>query len=285
MNQYLDKWEARYLNNLKNKDTLAWSDEEAIFRYPKYSWVYNKLLLSKHTKLITFDLEKELPSIYPVIVKPIENLLGLSKNCYVAESFEEIEDYNGYIAQQYLYGTQYTTDLMILNGKVVAYYTFVTHKSKYDEIKCFVSTPFFSYNVRKKVEEILFDYTGIANVEYIEDSIIELHLRPSLQFYDICSNFISSMPEFIINNTVPKLRFEQTFSRVFRTRFNGKVLKSITPKIKPKEVRSVQLCWENNINLSQTDNSLFRKRYMVINGTDLNVINDYGRLYKIILGE
>lgn len=279
----LDQWEANYIKQLKNYDVMAWGDEEAKLRYPKHSWVYNKFLLAKHTNVETFDLEKEMPDVFPVVVKPIENLFGLSKGCYVAESPEEIEDFAGYMAQRYLFGTQFSSDLILANGKIQGHYTFITHKSKYDEITCFISNPFLSGDVRRKVEQILYDYTGVVNVEYIDDDIIEMHLRPSLQFYDICGKFIQQMPEFIKNGVIPKVKFEQTYSRVFRTRFDGIVKKVIIPENKPNEIRSIQFCWEDKYKLSETDPSMFRKRFMVINGTDLPTINNYGKLFKIIL--
>lgn len=279
----LDQWEANYIKQLKDYDVMAWSDEEAFLRYPKHSWVYNKLLLSKSTGLVTFDLEKELPSVFPVIIKPIENKFGLSKGCYVAESLDEIEDYVGYIAQEYVFGTQYSTDMLLSKGQVKAHYTFITQKSKYDEIKCFVSNPFISYPIKTKIEKILNDYTGVVNVEFIDNQIIEIHLRPSLQFYDICGGFISKMPEFVKNGLIPRVKFEQTYSRVFRTRFDGVVKKVIIPENKPDGIRSLQFCWENGTKLSQTDPSLFRKRYMVINGTNLPIMENYGRLFKVIL--
>jgi hypothetical protein len=281
----LDKWESNYIKQLKDSGIMAWGDEEAKLRYPKHSWIYNKFLLSKYTNVETFDLQKELPNVYPVIVKPIENLFGLSKGCYIAESPLDIEDYAGFMAQKYLYGIQYTSDMAISKGEIKAHYTFITNKSKYDEITCFVSTPFLPYKVRKKVEQILHDYTGIVNVEYIEENIIEIHLRPSLQFYDICGNFIKQMPEFVKNGTIPKVKFEQTYSKVFRTRFDGFVKKVIIPENKPKEIRSVQFCWEDKYKLSETDPSMFRKRYMVINGTSLPIINNYGKMFKVILEE
>lgn len=279
----LDSWEAKYIQQLKNYDVMAWSDEEAMLRYPKYSWVYDKELLSKSTGVYTVNLEKELPFFYPVIVKPKKNLAGLSKNCYIAESPDEIEDYQGFIAQEYINGTQGTTDLMIQNGKVKAYYSFITQKNKYDEIKCFTSTPFFSVAVRQNIERILHDYTGIANVEYIDNRIIEVHLRPSLQFYDICGGFISAMPNFINNGSVPNVKREQTYSRVFRTRHDGVVKKVVIPDFKPHSIRSIQLCYDDKLPLSSTDPSLFRKRYMVINGTNLQEIEDFSKHIKVVL--
>lgn len=285
MLDYLDDWESKYIKNLKDYDVMAWSDPEAELRYPKYNFVYDKYLLSKYTKVYTVDLEKELPKLYPVVVKPRKNMQGLSKNAYIACSYDEIEDYQGYIAQEYLSNRQYTSDLLLRDGKVVAHYSFITHKNMYHEIKLFSSIPFMSPKVAKKVAEILPNYTGVVNVEYIGTSIIEMHLRPSLQFYDICGGFIATMPSFVKNpNVLPSISFESTFSRVYRTRHDGKVQNVNMPQFKPSTVRSVQLAWEDGYLLSETDLSLFRKRYLIINGTSLPDIENYGNMFKIHIG-
>lgn len=292
----IDLWEYSYIKNLPNSHLVCWDDTTAKFMNPKHSWVYNKLFLAKKVsdlsrsnfkisnkaKVETWDLSKEFPNLYPVVVKPIENLEGLSKNVYVASSFDEIEDFNGFIAQECLNGIQYTTDMLINKGEIVDYFSFITEKNFYGEIKLFYSTPFLSKTVRQVVQCILKGYSGVCNVEYIDDKIIEMHLRPSLQFYDISGGFLSRLPEFYKSGSYQKSKFEQTYSRVFRTRFDGnpEVLKLPS---QPKEIRSVQFTWEDGYRLSETDPSLFRKRYMVINGIDLSVIENYAKEIKIRL--
>lgn len=277
-----DQWELQYIKNLKDNHLLAWDDETAWSMYPKYNWVYDKMLLSNITGIPTWDLEKEVPTVFPVVCKPKTNFCGLSKGAYIASSIDEVEDFEGYIAQKYLNGTQFSTDILLNRGEIVDYFTFITHKNNYDELKMFSSTPFTNNRVINKVAFFLKDYIGVCNVEYIDNHIIEIHLRPSLQFFDICGGFIKQIPEFIKNpdNFKKKSKFEQTFSRVFRTRFNGvpEVLKLPTP---PSEVRSVQLAWEDGYKLSKTDPSLFRKRYLIINGDDLQKIEDYSKTIKI----
>lgn len=280
----LDKWEYQYVQNLKDKDLVIWSDEYAEKMFPKYSHVYDKYILSKMCKVGVWDLEKELPSLYPVFCKPRKNLLGLSKGAYVANSFDEIEDHNNYIAQQMFFGIQYTTDYVLKDGKIVEGFSFITHQNYYGEIKLFSSTPFFRQEISNKVEELLDGYTGVCNVEYIDDKIIEMHLRPSVQFTDICGGLIPNLPKFIKNGTITKVPYEETYSRVFRTRFDGKPEILKLPK-KPPEVRSIQLAWDKNVRLSETDPSLFRKRYLIINGTDLKMIEEFAKDIRIKINE
>jgi len=275
-----DQWELQYIKNLPGADLLPWDDETAYHAFPKWNWVYDKFLLSKHTGVTTWDLGQDAPSLFPVFCKPRFNFDGLSKGAYIASSIDEIEDFDGYIAQEHILGMQYTTDYVLSKGKVIDQFTFMTHTNNYGEIKCFSSTPFTDSNVTKKVEEILKDYTGVCNVESINGKVIELHLRPSLQFADICGGFIAKLPRFIETGRTTATKFEQTYSRVFRTRHDGvpEVLKLPSP---PPEVRSVQLAWEEGCKLSESDPSLFRKRYLIINGTDLQKIEEFSKLIKI----
>lgn len=110
-----------------------------------------------------------------------------------------------------------------------------------------------------------------------------MHLRPSLQFYDISGGFLEQMPDFVTKGLVPKVNFEQTYSRVFRTRHDGYVSKAHIPPQKPSGVRSIQLCWNDGQKLSETDSGLIRHRYTVVNGNDLTEIENYGKMVKIVL--
>jgi len=279
----LDRWEAKYIYNLPGYQNLAWSDKEAFYRYPKWNHIYDKLVLSKFTGVTTFDLELEFPSMFPVVVKPRRNFEGLSKNCYIASSADEVEDFAGYIAQELLDGYQCTTDYVLREGVIIDQFSFVTHKNNYGEIKCFSSTPFSPNDVSAKIRVMFQGYTGVLNVESINGRIIEIHLRPSLQFYDVCGGLIEQLPTFYDKGIWDKVNFEQTYSRVFRTRHDGKVREVKMPNGMPSEVRSVQLCYEEGVPLSSTDPSLFRKRYLVINGTDLTKIEDFAKTIRVRL--
>lgn len=274
----LDSWERKYIENLKDHDLLAWDDFTAWNRYPKHSWVYDKQALATFTGLITYDLEREIPdkAYYPYIVKPRTNFSGLSKDAYVVSSEDEIEDWEGMIAQKFLKGHQGTSDVVLLNGVILDSFSFTTHKNYYGEIKLFESNPFLPLSVADLIRKVFAGYTGVVNVEYIDGIVFEAHLRPSLQFYDICNGFISLLPSFVKTHAWEKVRFTKTYSRVYRTKHDG------TPKVtkiptKPEGVSSVQLCWEDGKNISETDPSIGRNRYMVVNGTNLETIESFGK--------
>lgn len=276
-----EPWEFQYIQHHPLKDYIAWNDFEAWQRYPKHSWVYDKQALATFTHIPTYDLERELPdpAFYPYVIKPRTNFDGLSKNMYIASSEEEIEHFEGMIAQKYLTGHQGTADVIMQNGVVRDTFAFTTHKNMYGEIVLFSSNPFFPVQVRLTLEKILRDYTGILNVEYIESDIIEIHLRPSLQFYDICNGFIDRGLEFVKSGKYEQTPFVQSYSKIYRTRLEGTPYVKNLPD-KPKNISSLQLCWEDDKKLIETDPSLGASRYLVINGFNLQDILKFGKLLK-----
>ena len=280
----LDPWEAKYILNLKNTDLLAFGDFEAWHRYPKHSWVYDKQALAHFTGVPTYDLEREIPDIihYPYIVKPRTNFDGLSKDAYVVCSEDEIEDWTGMIAQKFLEGHQGTSDVVLLNGVVLDSYSFTTHKNYYGEIKLFESNPFVPLAVVNKLRDLFSGYTGVVNVEYINSDILEIHLRPSLQFYDICGGLIQQLPKFMETGKWQKTKYSKTYSRIYRTKHDGFPEVKQLPE-KPASITSIQLCWEDKKLLSETDPSLGRNRYMVINGTNLQEIENFGKKVNICI--
>jgi len=273
----LDKWEAKYIQNLKDKESIAWDDEEAYLRYPKWNFIYDKQILSNMAINTpkTWDLTLETPTTYPVYVKPRTNFYGLGKDSYVACSWDEIEDPLNSIAQQFLEGTHYSTDYVLKDGQIIDSWTFIGHKSFYNDFTLWESYP-FPDAIRGDVEDLLWGYTGIANFESIGGVIIEGHLRGSLQFYDISGGMLSKMPQFVNTGTYSPGKFKKTYSKVLRTKHSGKIEFSRVP-YKPKGVTSVQLCYEPGVPLNVTDPGAFRHRYAVINGTNKKIIDSYAK--------
>jgi len=274
-----DIWEELYIKNLKDADVLAWGDSDAFYRYPKYNYIYDKYLLSKITNTIkVWDLEKEIPNQYPLIIKPKTNLFGLSKDSYVAFSEDEIEDIQGMIAQEFAQGTHYSTDYVLLRGKVIDSFTFIGHKNFYNDFILWESQEFPDI-IKSHIESCLNDYTGVANFESINGKIIEGHLRGSLQFYDICGGLLSKLPDLIKTGNYVPVKFEKTYSKVLRTRHNGYVKIKNLPRL-ISGLRSIQLCHSPNEKLSITDPGSYRRRYCIINGTNLKQIDNFTKMLK-----
>jgi len=269
-----DSWEENFIINLKDADLVPWGDNDAFYRYPKYSHIYDKYLLTKViNSLKVWDLEKEIPTKFPVIVKPKVNLFGLGKNSYVADNVEEIEDCEGLVAQEFVEGTHYSTDFVLDRGKIIDSFTFIGNKNYYGDFILWESIP-FSDKIKNNVEDVLPDFTGICNFESIDGNIIEGHLRGSLQFFDICGGMLEQMPKYFKSGDYTPVKFEKTYSKVLRTRHDGLLVVNNIPK-KVQHIRSVQLCFEKNTPLSATDPNSFRKRYCVVNSDNVNQMERY----------
>lgn len=278
--EYLDKWEYRYIKDLADHELVPWNDEQAFDMYPKHSRVYDKLKVAKkYTRLKTYDLEKTLPSNYPVMVKPRINLHGMSKGAYIASNIDEIGETRGMIAQQIATGKHHTTDLVMLEGDIVDWFTFECHKNHYGSFTLFESVKYVNERVCLNVKDMLKGYTGPVCVEYIGNNIIDIHLRPALQFYDISGGMQKQLPHFMKTGEWQMTTFEKTYSKVYRTFRNCKVSTPKRQKL-PYGVTSIQYCWEKGSTLGEDIQDEFSYRYMVINGTSLKCIENVGHKIK-----
>lgn len=286
MSKAIDFWEYQYIKDNPHQLLITWDDKTAYNRYQRTRWAYDKCYInSRYNKHKCYNLEKELPRKYPVMIKPNTNLTGLSRGAYKAYSKKDIRDRNGMIAQKFYEGTQYSTDVCIYKGEIVDYFTFIGHKDKNGSFICFESTT----HIPKKVLKIAKDCglkNAIINIECIDNNVIEMHLRPSLQFYDICGNMIKNYLEQLANDIPPayykKSKYEKTYSYVLRRSTD------ITPIFrsriwKPIGVRSVQLCYEDGDKLSDIDQDEFSFRLACINGSDLDTILWYAKGLDIYL--
>jgi hypothetical protein len=167
-----------YIQN--NYPNIPTNDKDAYQNFYEYNEVYNKLLLSQLQNLDAAPIGIT-PIEFPVIIKPIINLYGMSNGFKKINNLEEYRKtiYYGMFWQKYLDGIQYNVDINMKNGKIIQYF-------------CVISEPdndgMFKYHYYKKdyvlsnkiiifIEKILRNYTGFINIEIINEYIIELHLR------------------------------------------------------------------------------------------------------------
>ena len=96
----------------KNYPNIPTNDKDAYQYYNKQCDLYNKLLLSQLQNLDAAPAGIT-PIKYPVIIKPIINLYGMSNGFKKINSLEEFrEDKNiGLFWQTYLDGVQYNLDI------------------------------------------------------------------------------------------------------------------------------------------------------------------------------
>ena len=170
----------KYLQK-KNKEKLfPLNDQEAWLRNPIHKVIYNKLWLSEIQNLLA-NPTPIIPFSFPVIVKPIINLDGMSKGFLkvnTKEEYNKISDLPGYFYQTYLNGLQYNFDIIMKNGRIIDSFCLESMPLKEGMFK------YHKYiekripdNIKILLESVLDDYTGFLNIEVIDKYIIEAHLR------------------------------------------------------------------------------------------------------------
>jgi len=278
----LDAWDAKYIRNLPGRDLLAWSDAEAVYRYPKWKWVYDKYTLHRYLDIVpTWDLWEDIPDKFPKFVKPRINVNGMGSKSGIVNSVFEIFDEGlcgTHIAQPVLTGSHMSTDVVFDDDKFVDYFSFICHYDNYGSFKLFES-------INKKPPQKLLQKMAnigegrrVMNVESIGNNPLEIHLRPSTSFFDISGGLLRQLPGFIGGEPWRPVKQEKTYSRVYRTREDCRTTRPRPLPPNPRGVRSVQLCWEKGKRLGQHAQDPYSFRYMAINGSNIRAIEDHGRL-------
>lgn len=279
----LDPWEYELISDLDDLELVAWTDEEALSRYPEYKWLYDKYELSNRLdSLRSWDLEKEEPDEYPVIIKPKINLLGMGMGARKIDRAKQLpSDRTGLMAQKFAKGLHFSTDYIVRDKKVIDSRTFLCKKNDL-VFWCFESVGYFNKSIIDFIESLRFDH-GVINVESIDKYIIEVHLRPSVQFADIDGGLVRQIPRFMKTGEWDKTRYVTSYSRVYRQPDNAIVSLTAPLPWKPLTVKSVQKTWLENKPLGACVQDEFSFRYLVINGTDIADIEAYAKqVHKIM---
>jgi hypothetical protein len=165
---------------------LFYNDVEAYARNPDFNWVYDKLSLVKDQGIACAPVGVN-PNNYPVCIRPIINLFGMSRDAHYIENIDDYEEYitderpSGQFWMPFVNGKQYTIDLLFKRGKIVFM----------DVFQCIPSDKvfgLFEYNVHindyalprtviEFLERKMRRYSGPMNIDVINDVIIEAHLR------------------------------------------------------------------------------------------------------------
>jgi hypothetical protein len=166
---------------MENKyPNIPTNDKEAYLTFESKNDLYNKLLLSQLQNLDAAPVGIT-PIEFPVIIKPIINLYGMSNGLKKINNIEEFREETNYgmFWQKYLDGIQYNLDINMKNGKIIQYFCVISEPDKNGMFKYHYYER--NYNLSEKIycfiEEILYNYTGFVNIEIINGYIIELHLR------------------------------------------------------------------------------------------------------------
>lgn len=184
--------ERRHLFQPEPVTDVGVNDTEAWRLNPRHRHIYNKLELAlwQDLKAAPCGVDPVTQGLTPddtVFVKPITNLAGMSLNARSVPASAIPKEPGSFWCEQ-LKGTQTSSDCLVLKGQAIwfAHTRAAEENNKnrpiYWEIG--VDLPKNEAIIEKLLDEQLSDYSGLMNVEIIDDYIIEAHLRGSNAFFD-----------------------------------------------------------------------------------------------------
>jgi hypothetical protein len=180
-NPYVDDFDHFITKNIPDFDGQAYR------RYPKYKFVYDKLWVAKSQGLMcgTLDsLENNKNLEFPIFIKPRwGHLTSTSRGCFKIKSYEELEKYRNYedmMWSEFIDAKEQMTDYIMLNGNIMHQITYEYSESQngfIDEWK-YISPKNKPFpKITAWVNDHMNGFTGIVNVQYRSDKIIEVGMR------------------------------------------------------------------------------------------------------------
>lgn len=203
-NEYLKK---------DNKYIFPINDNTAWLTFPDFRIIYNKLFLSEIQNLESNPIPIT-PNKFPIVIKPIINLSGMSKGFYKINNEQEydniIKNINlaGYFYQPYFSGQQFNYDIIIKDGKIIDYFCVVSYPLEdgmFDYHEFLPDNNKISIKNIRIIEDLLDSYTGFINVEIIDDYIIEAHLRINGDIFIYNKENINKLINFYITKEYSKI--------------------------------------------------------------------------------
>ena len=186
-----DVWKDNWLDPSKNSKSQQ--------PLKKWLWVYDKLKLCKSFKIKSAPIGVyPEDSDFPVIVKPILNLYGSGRGVLQFKSREDLAKFSrselgcGMMWMPYFTGDHRSLDVVLQHGTIKHYISF---KGKTSERLCeydwWESEPKYNISpeikkwIKKTFRNKLFGdlvesgsgFTGIVHLEFIDNQLIECHLR------------------------------------------------------------------------------------------------------------
>ncbi len=187
-----DPWRMQYFEGVACPDdvVIPTDDEEAYRRYPAHRWVYNKLLVCE-TQGLEHGPHGIAPPRFPVFSKPIYNLRGMGVGGKVIASLDEYErgQTPGHLWMPFLAGEHVSSDVALVAGRPVWWRHTVgaalgdgmfDHWTVLAEPRPAIESACGAWLARR-----LAGYSGLANLETIDGTIIECHLRFADQWVDL----------------------------------------------------------------------------------------------------
>ena len=181
-NPYLDPFKYHLTNKVPVYDKHAYN------KYPNHNFVYDKLWVAKSQNLNSGKLEElkgeENSITYPIFIKPRwGHLSATSKNCFKIKTADELKKYSTFknmMWSDFIDGTEGMTDYIVLNGNIMHQITYVYSDKQNgftEEWKLISPQSKPPTNITEWVKEHMRSFTGIVNMQYRNDKIIEVSLR------------------------------------------------------------------------------------------------------------
>ena len=173
-------------NDIKLTTNLPKFDITAYNKYPEHNFVYDKLYIAKSQNLkcgkfedIEFDKLE-----YPIFIKPrYGHKSETSKNCFKIKNKKHLEKYIKYhdmMWSEFINDKESMTDFILLNGNIVYQITYEYSQNTngfVDEYKFISIDNKPPEKIKSWVINNLKGFTGIVNVQYRGNKIIEVGLR------------------------------------------------------------------------------------------------------------
>jgi len=183
-NPYLDSFPVHYTPNLPMFDSTAYK------KYPEHAHVYDKLWVAKTQKKKCGPLETILQENreieFPIFIKPRHgNKSASSKGCYKIKDMNELKSHinkKEVMWSEFYDGNETMTDFVMVNGRVTYQLTYIYSPPKNgftDEWKYISPENKPPKAIEEWVNQHMKGFSGICNVQYRKDSIIEVGMRPA----------------------------------------------------------------------------------------------------------
>lgn len=263
----VEPWERPLLASVEDAHLQAWSDEEAWERYPELRWVYDKQELYRRAGE-PYATAANWPVEGDWVWKPAVNLEGMGTGARRVDARTQPPIEGVGVLQPYYDEPHLSTDMVFVGGALLAHWTMQGGTT--DNLGEFTLWKSLALDAGKNpcvewaVKLLPPNYTGAVNVETRgpQGHLLELHLRPSLQFWDVSQGLLENIPSILKSGKAYSPRWCQTYSvPVF---VDKDVV--VTPKaidFLPSGVFSVHV----DTSLSQP---VKRRRLVYVNGTDLS---------------
>ena len=181
-NPYLDPFEHHMTSSIPSFDGPAYE------KYPMHNFVYDKLWVAQTQGLKCgnlSELQEDASSVvFPIFIKPRwGHLSASSKNCFRISAASDLEKYISYkdmMWSEFIDGTEGMTDFIILKGSIVHQVTYVYSDEQQgfsEEWKLISSDSEPPQNIVDWVKDHMRGFTGVVNVQYRKNKIIEVSLR------------------------------------------------------------------------------------------------------------